>query len=104
VQHREPFAAPIKGGARSVAFAPGGRMLGSAGTGEAVRLWNIDVNYWLERTCALANRDLTEVERSQFMGAETPYTPTCGAAPPEPDLATRLGSSVQSISAGPLSR
>jgi len=58
----------------SLSFTPDGRALASA-DGEQVVLWDLDARSWIERACAIANRNLTEAEWTAFM--EEPYRPTC---------------------------
>jgi WD40 repeat protein len=48
----------------------------SSGSGRIV-LWDVDVESWRRKACALAYRDLNRDEWNQFVGAAWPYEPSC---------------------------
>lgn len=60
----------------SVIETEGRTSLMSAGESNAL-LWDFDIPSWLERGCAIANRNLTGDEWAQFIGTQVPYRPTC---------------------------
>jgi hypothetical protein len=47
---------------------------------QTVRLWDVDLQSWLKRACAIANRNLTDEERRKYMG-DLPYRKTCPDLP-----------------------
>ncbi|MEM7347783.1 MAG: hypothetical protein AAF485_26415, partial [Chloroflexota bacterium] len=47
-------------------------------------LWHINYTPWAERSCQIANRNLTEVEWDTFVGNDTPYQLTCPDLPKPP--------------------
>lgn len=55
--------------------------------GRAIR-WNLDPSDWLEQACRIANRNLTDRERSQFVG-DAEFALTCDA--PTSDREGRTG-------------
>ncbi len=65
----------------SLAVVSGGKLLASSGI-DGVTLWNLDVDAWKSRACALVGRPLSSAEWERYLGSE-PYRVTC----PEP-LAT----------------
>jgi WD40 repeat protein len=61
---------------KSIAFAPDGKMLASVDAKDAIVLWNADLQGWISRACAIANRNLTAKEWTTYFGAK-PYQRTC---------------------------
>ena len=50
-------------------FSPDGSTLASGHSDGRLRLWDMTPEGWIERLCAAASRDLTEEERTEFLGA-----------------------------------
>ncbi|MDQ5851372.1 MAG: WD40 repeat domain-containing protein, partial [Chloroflexota bacterium] len=63
----------------SLAYSPDGTMLASSTYGEStpIILWNPTLAFWKEQACAVANRNLTPVEWSRFIGGDPSKEPTC---------------------------
>jgi WD40 repeat protein len=59
-----------------LAFSPDGRYLAS-GDSWGVSVWDLDPEALLQHACRMANRDLTQEEWTQFVGADVPYEPAC---------------------------
>ena len=57
-------------------FSPDGSTLASGHSDGRLRLWEMTPEGWIERLCAAASRDLTEEERTEFLGA-IDDEPTC---------------------------
>ena len=66
-----------------VEFSPDGQWLASA-AGNYVAFWNIDPNYWAEKACQVAGRNLTLQEWQTYFGNE-PYQITCSQWPVDED-------------------
>jgi hypothetical protein len=57
-------------------LSPDGRqLLMTLGNGQGV-VWNIDPEFWAQRSCALANRTLTRQEWEKFLPGR-PYESAC---------------------------
>ncbi len=77
----QPVGRPLIGHTNwieSLAFNPEGTILASGGLGRSdFILWDISLEIWKERACALAGRNLTQSEWEEFIGSEVPYSRTC---------------------------
>ena len=59
-----------------LAFSPDGTSLASTWYDNSLIMWELDPQAWRRRACAIAGRNLTSAEWSQYVGAE-PYRKTC---------------------------
>ncbi len=60
----------------SVAFSPDGSKLASVSRDGSIVIWDVSLDSWISQACDIANRNLTEAERQQYLGDE-PYHETC---------------------------
>jgi WD40 repeat protein len=61
----------------AMAFSPDNRLLVSAAEGDIV-LWDVDLESWRERACAIARRNLTAEEWERYLGKQSDdYNKTC---------------------------
>jgi len=66
----QPVGAPLDahaGGVEALEFSKNGTLLASAGLDGRVRLWTVGLEAWRRRACAIANRELSSVEREAFV-------------------------------------
>jgi len=61
---------------KSVAFSPQGGLLASVGEADLIAFWEVDFDGWASRACRIANRNLTQLEWSTYLG-NRPYRKTC---------------------------
>ena len=59
----------------SVAFSPGGHTLATASIDGTTRLWNLNIQYAIQRICATAG-GLTPRQWNQYI-PQLPYEPSC---------------------------
>lgn len=60
---------------QALAFAPDGTRM-ATGSSDGTAYWDVDATSWAAAACAIANRNLTQVEWTQLFGSR-PYEPTC---------------------------
>ena len=60
-----------------LAFSPDGRSLAVTTTSGTLTVWDLNVNDWLAKACAIAGRELTRNEWVQYIGTLAPYQDTC---------------------------
>lgn len=61
---------------RGVIFTPDGQQLFTAGDDNRIIVWDVSFDSWRQQACAIANRNLTELEWQRFVG-EAGYQETC---------------------------
>jgi WD40 repeat protein len=79
---RQPVGDPFSGHTdwvNAVAFSPDGRLLATAGDGPA-RL-SATPQTWIERSCALVSRNLSQDEWVRYVGADVQYVRHCSRYP-----------------------
>lgn len=65
----------------TVAFHPSGKFIASLGDDNRIVFWDINPESWAQKSCSIADRNLTDLEWSQFFPSKT-YRQTCEAFPP----------------------
>lgn len=81
---RQPLGDPLgghHGEVKSLAFRPDGRALASGGSDGDLFLWDVDLDSWLSRACAKANRNMSMDEWRQLVDPEARYKKTCPDLP-----------------------
>jgi WD40 repeat protein len=76
--HPRLLSQPLTGGTGpvdSVTFSTDGRMLASGNLDGTIRLWNLDIQYAIDRICATAG-GLTPQQWNQYIN-QLPYKASC---------------------------
>lgn len=86
----------------ALAFSPDAERLASAAEGDVV-VWDVSLESWRERACAMARRNLTPEEWDRYLG-DRPYVTTCPGAVDPPriplDAERALGLAVRAAKLG----
>jgi tetratricopeptide (TPR) repeat protein len=88
VQRRDRLGQPLRvqdGRIFALSFSPDGKTLITATEERGLLSWDVDPESWRLRACAIANRNLTYDEWTQFLG-EQPYRATCPMLPIDPNM------------------
>ena len=64
----------------SVGFSPDGKTLASGSIDSNLIIWDVDIESWEKRACAIVHRNLTCAEWRQYLGNE-PYRASCPELP-----------------------
>ncbi len=84
VRRGEMIGQPLGDYGELMALRPDGKTLVATDSYGGIHTWNIDVDYWAERACEIANRNLSQKEWIRYVGPEFPFDTTCpGASIPE---------------------
>jgi WD40 repeat protein len=71
-----------RGAVRAVAFSADGSTLAAGEDDGTVRAWDLRLATWVQRACALANRNLSQQEWDRWIGPELAYERSCAGLRP----------------------
>ena len=84
VESRLPIGKPLSGFSSTVlglGFSADNAYLYASAQGGAMWVWDASYPLWIQRSCSLAGRNLSQIEWQQFLSSE-PYHRTCEEYPP----------------------
>jgi WD40 repeat protein len=77
----EPVVLKHGGPVWSLAVLADGRLASGGGDNGKIRLWLVDEQKLIAALCARAGRNLTKDEWARYIGADTPWQPSCRDLP-----------------------
>ncbi|MDQ3762790.1 MAG: WD40 domain-containing protein [Actinomycetota bacterium] len=82
-----------------MAFSPDGALLATTSADGTVRLWATPAT-WVDHTCDIVGRNLSQQEWDRYVGAATPYVRQCAQYPSGPSADPDAPAAVYPASTG----